>query len=392
MKLTDNRFAYSLILLFVAAIIRFFLVTFLNETNAAAIRVLDVIIIIGVGAFFVLRGTANIIEETTEVLSERTKLAGGFLQSLGTAFPDMILGIIAAIISLQLRSTDYLASINYAIIAAATTFGSNIYNIGHAAWSIFRQNLANDKDKSILMFPGIRQGGTVKPITKHRIKPTLGEFDTAIDVATALTILTALVALSMVLFGQVTKPPPQIKETLYQLIQPIGAVVFVAAVYILYYFRKTRRPESPVDVIVEEEKYYRKKSNLIIWSNLVIAGAAILFAAEAMVRSIDVLSAITGIPYVIAGALAGIIGSLGEIIVVHNFTVNPNGRIGDAVVGVAMDNIVTILGASIVAIIGGIYLGSNALVVIFVIILSLNTVLVWQISRLKNYFLPKNIS
>jgi len=76
-----------------------------------------------VGAFFLLRSSAKIIEETTEVLSERTQLAGGLLQSLGTAFPDMILGIVAALVSVSLRSTDYSRAINYAIIAASTTFG-----------------------------------------------------------------------------------------------------------------------------------------------------------------------------------------------------------------------------------------------------------------------------
>jgi len=70
-----------------------------------------------------------------------------------------------------------------------------------------------------------------------------------------------------------------------------------------------------------------------------------------------------------------------------NFTVNPKGRIGDALVGVAMDNIVTTMGASIVAVMGGIFLGGNALILIFVIILALNSVLIWQISKLKNYFL-----
>jgi len=78
---------------------------------------------------------------------------------------------------------------------------------------------------------------------------------------------------------------------------------------------------------------------------------------------------------------------LGEIIVVHNFSVNPSGRIGDAIVGVAMDNIVTITGASIVAIMGGIFLGGRWLIMNFVLILCLNTVLIWQISDLKNFFL-----
>ena len=66
---------------------------------------------------------------------------------------------------------------------------------------------------------------------------------------------------------------------------------------------------------------------------------------------------------------------------------HPDGRLGDAIVGVSMDNIVTTMGAAIVAIMGGIFLGGNALILIFVIILALNSVLIWQISKLKSYFL-----
>jgi hypothetical protein len=50
------------------------------------------------------------------------------------------------------------------------------------------------------------------------------------------------------------------------------------------------------------------------------------------------------------------------------------------------------LGAAIVALMGGIFFGGNALIIIFVIILSLNTVLIWQISKLKNYFLTTGSS
>ena len=50
-----------------------------------------------------------------------------------------------------------------------------------------------------------------------------------------------------------------------------------------------------------------------------------------------------------------------------------------------MDNIVTTMGASIVAMMGGIFLGGNALILIFVVILSLNTLLISQISKLKNF-------
>jgi hypothetical protein len=389
MKIFKNRLNYILVLLAGGFILRFYIMNLLGEANNLIIRIFAIVAILGLGAFFILRGTAKIIEETTSVLTERTKLAGGLLQSFGTAFPDMVLGIMAAIVSVSLRKTNYTLAINYAIIAAATTFGSNVYNIGHAAWCIFRQNLANAKGVSILMFPKFKFGGTVKPIKDHVRKPSIVEFDTAINISTALTVLTAIVALSMVIFGQVKIRPSGIESDLYQLIRPVGVLIFILGVYILYYFRKTKRAKSPVEEIEEEEEYFKTKNNSVIWGYLIISGIAILLAAESMVRAIEALCEITALPYVIAGVLAGIIGCLGEMIVVHNFSVHPNGRIGDAVVGVAMDNIVTIIGASIVAIMGGIFLGGNSLILIFVIILTLNTVLIWQISQLKNYFLKE---
>ncbi|TSC76172.1 MAG: hypothetical protein G01um101433_801 [Parcubacteria group bacterium Gr01-1014_33] len=383
----NNRFAHLLVLLLASLILRFIFARFLGDEWSIEVRIISLFVILGTGAIFVLRGTAKIIEETTEVLSERTKLAGGLLQSFGTAFPDMVLGIIAAIVSVRLRSTDYARAINFAIIAAATTFGSNIYNIGHGVWCIVRQNMANKSGKEYAMFPFIKKSGIVTPMATHKTLPHLSELDAAMDVSIALTLLTALVAVSMVLFGQIKTAPLGIKNDLYQLIRPVGIAVFILSIGTLYYFRKTKRQETPVEEIGKEEHYYRRTSTPAILFNLLLAGAAILFAAIAMVEAIEVFSQITHTPLVIAGVLAGMIGCLGEMIVVHNFTVNPKGRIGDAITGVAMDNIVTILGASLVAIMGGIFLGGNALILIFVIILSCNTLLIWQIAKLKNFFL-----
>lgn len=368
-----------------ALILRFVLEQFLEEDYSFLIRISSVVFILIFGALFVLKGTAKIIEETTGVLSHKTKLAGGMLQSLGTAFPDMILGIVAALISLRLASTDYAMAINYAIIAAATTFGSNIYNIGHAVWCVFRQNLANKKEKSILMFPGIKSLGTVTPLKDHKIKPSLGEFDASIDILNVLTILTAAVAISMVLFGRITNTPAGMQGDLYQLIKPVGFVILILCILSMYIFRKSKKEESRL-ATEEEENYYSKKSVFTILVHLFFSGLAILFAAETMVNAVKVFSDLTGLPFVITGVFAGIIGCLGEMIVIHNFTVNPRGRLGDAIVGVSMDNIVTTMGAAIVAIMGGIFLGGNALILIFVIILTLNTMLIWQISKLKNCF------
>mgnify|MGYP001568651959 FL=1 len=370
-----------------ALFLRFILEQFIDEKYSFFIRIGAVIFILAFGTFFVLKRTAKIIEETTGVLSHRTKLAGGMLQSLGTAFPDMVLGVTAALISLRVASTDYSLAINYAIIAAATTFGSNIYNIGHAVWCVYRQNLANAKNKSILMFPYIKKLGTVIPLSQHKVKPSLKEFDTSIDILNVLTILTAVVAITMVLFGRVSNAPNEMNSDLYQLIRPVGIVIFLLCIFSLYYFRKSKKEESRV-AEQEEKDYYSQKSTPIIFVHLFFSGVAILFAAETMVNAVKVFSDLTGLPFVLTGVFAGIIGCLGEMIVIHNFTINPKGRLGDAIVGVSMDNIVTTMGAAIVAIMGGIFLGGNALILIFVIILALNTTLIWQISKLKNFFLP----
>lgn len=380
-----NQFFKIITYIALALILRFLVVDRLLEgTDFWWLQAILIVVVFGVGIGYVFRGTAKVIEETTDVLKDRTKLAGGFLQAFGTAFPDMVIGVVAAFISLQVRNTDYVRAINLAIIAASTTFGSNIYNILHAVWCIYRQNLANLKRKAILMFPPFKAGGSLKPLEEHNIKPSVNEMDGAIRILTALTMLTAFVAVSMVLFGQV-KDQGEIAGDLYQLILPVGIVLFILCVGVLYYFRKSHRPESPVEEVAEEEQYYDKHGSWRIWLDLVLSGIAILFAAESMVKTMETFSHLTHIPFVVTGIMAGLIGCFGEMVVVHNFSIHPKGRIGDAIVGVAMDNIVTTLGAAIVAIMGGIFLGSNSLILIFIIILTANTLLIEQISKFKNY-------
>ncbi len=380
-----NQFFRILIYVAAALGLRFLIVDrILGGTDVWWLQAIAIVLIFGIGIGYVFRGTAKVIEETTDVLKDRTKLAGGFLQAFGTAFPDMVIGVVAAFISLQVRNTDYVRAINLAIIAASTTFGSNIYNVLHAVWCIYRQNLANLKHKAVLMFPLFKTGGSLKPFEEHNIKPSVREMDGAIRILIALTLLTAFVAISMVLFGQVKGVEGKIAGDLYQLILPVGIALFILCVGVLYYFRKSHRPESSVEEVFEEERYYDKVGSWRIWLDLVLSGIAILFVAESMVKSMEVFSHLTHIPFVVTGIMAGLIGCFGEMIVVHNFSVNPKGRIGDAIVGVAMDNIVTTLGAAIVAIMGGIFLGSNSLILIFIIILTANTLLIEQISKLKN--------
>lgn len=387
----QNQLNKIIIFIVLACVLKFFFTDQILEQEYNSIVKLGAIIIIFViGVGFVFQNTTKVIEETTDVLKDRTKLAGGFLQAFGTAFPDMVLGIVAAFLSLQLRDHDYLRAINLAIIAASTTFGSNIYNILHATWCVYRQNMADKKNQIIAMFPGLPFGGNLTPVKKHQVKPSSKELDRAIDILSVLTVLTAAVALSMVLFGTVSNKPDLIDGDLYQLIRPVGIILFVLCIAILFIYRRGEKAESPIQEIVTEERYYAARSNFRIWLDLGLAGVAILFTAESMVTSMEIFSEITGLPFVLTGIAAGLIGCFGEMLVVHNFTVHPKGRIGDAIMGVAMDNIVTTLGASIVAIMGGIFLGGNSLILIFIIILAANTILIQQISKFKNN-LPSTI-
>ncbi len=381
-----NRLINVLVFVLLAVFLRYYIIgEVLEKSEDMWMEILAIVIVFVVGIGYIFNRTAKVIEETTDVLKDRTGLAGGFLQSFGTAFPDMIIGVMAAIASLSVRDQDYARAINLAIIAASATFGSNIYNIIHAIWCVWRQNLANVKDKAVAMFPGLGFGGTLKPLNQHASKPAPREIDNAIRILTALTLLTAFVAVSMVLFGQVPEHEALGQQgDLYQLIRPVGVILFIFCAAILYHFRKSERPKSLDTEIVRAERYYEKRPTKRIWLDLVLSGVAILLTAESMVRAIEVFSELSGLPYVITGIAAGLVGCFGEMLVVHNFSVNPTGRISDAIGGVAMDNIVTTLGASVVAIMGGIFLGGNALILIFIIILAGNTVLISEITRLRN--------
>ncbi|NMC36382.1 hypothetical protein GYA49_05050 [Candidatus Beckwithbacteria bacterium] len=365
-------------LIAIGFVTRYLLLPLIKQENswlqAAAMFVVFVL-----GIYLILQ-TASMIEKTTAVLKDRTGLAGGLLQSLGTAFPDMVIGVVSAILSLQAVAADPIRAINLAIIAASTTFGSNIYNIFHASWCMWRQNLANSSDKKVLMFPKIIQGGIVTPITHHKNKPPKKQIDDAIFILVLLSMLTTTVALGMVLFGKVSNVPVGITGDLYQLTRPIGFIVLALSIGVLFYFRKSHHETKE-----KESNEYSSKKTIIIWLNLAIAAIVILLAAESLIEVVSHFSEIAHIPYVVSGVATGLIGCLGEMIVIHNFTVHASGRLADAVIGVAMDNIVTTTGAAFIAILGGIFLGSEALIIIFVLMLFANTTLIQQISKLKNY-------
>ena len=373
MRINKEAFRDIVMLSFCAILLKFGLTPLLSTHDNYATLV--AISILSLGAIYALPKSASLIESATEILSQKTGLAAGLLQSLGTAFPDMILGITAAILSLQLLATDHDRAINLAIVAAATTFGSNIYNIGHAAWCIWRQNKADMIGKKILMFPFIVQGGMLSPLKLHRRKPSLLEIDTATRLLTILTVLTSFVALAMVAFGQVS-------FTLYQLVRPAGIILFLSTAFVLYYYRSSVAHNAEADEAAATSPLPTNSSTLTTIS-LIVAGVTIAITAESMIHSLELIGELTHIPYVVMGTLAGIVGCLGEMLVIHNYSIHSNGRLGDALIGVAMDNIVTILGASLVAIMGGIFLGGTSLITLFVVILTLNTILIDQVSRLK---------
>ena len=325
-----------------------------------------------------------IIEETTSILKDKVKIAGGLLQAIGTAFPDMIIGVVAAIASVQ--AGDPKKKLAFAIIAAAATFGSNIYNIGFGAWCVWRQNCANHAGQKVKMF--IYFGKDVTPMSHHSAIPRLTELDNANKLLTGLSILTFATSILMVGFGAHTNPSLDAAYKamnggdLYQLSPISGLLLILAAGYTIYRFRHNTSEESEVN----EHNPFASQSIIITVFALLISGVFIYLTASSMVQAVEHITHLTKFPLVLAGALSGLIGCLGEMVVVHNFTTNPKGKIGDSLVGIAMDNIITLMGASIVAILGGVFLGGADLIVIFCGVLFLNTVLLLQISTLKNEY------
>ena len=341
------------------------------------------VLILGLGVYTILK-IAVIIEETTSILKDKVKIAGGLLQAVGTAFPDMIIGVVAAIASVQAESPE--KKLAFAIIAAAATFGSNIYNIGFGAWCVWRQNCANHQNKKVKMF--VYFGKDVTPMSHHSDIPQLAELDNANALLTGLSILTFATCILMVVFGNHTNPV--LEEAykamkggdLYQLSPISGLLLILAAGYTIYRFRHNTSEESEAD----EHNPFASQSTIITVLALLISGVFIYLTASSMVQAVEHISHLTKFPLVLAGALSGLIGCLGEMVVVHNFTTNPKGKIGDSLVGIAMDNIITLMGASIVAILGGVFLGGGDLIVIFCGVLFLNTILLLQISTLKNEY------
>jgi Ca2+/Na+ antiporter len=365
----------------VAAIITFLSNYFkYSKDTSILISIGFLVVILGLGIFALLK-IANIIEETTTVLKDKIGLAGGLLQAIGTALPDMIIGIVAAISAVNAVNEE--EKLKFAILAAAATFGSNLYNVGHAAWCVWRQNRANDLNKEIKMF--ITFGEDIKPMDQHTAVPKLQEIDNATTLLTALTVLTFLASILMVVVGK--QPMGKFGfegGDLYQLNAAAGVLLILAALGTIWKFRKNTSHTHE-----EEDNEFQKINSIWSFVCLAISGVAIYFTANSMVGAVEHFTEVAHFPIFIAGLLAGLIGCIGEIIVVHNFSVNPKGKIGDALVGVGMDNIMTLIGASIVAIMGGIFLGGSEVIVIFCGVLFLNTILILQIGKLKNHYVDE---
>ena len=367
--------------LVIAGIITYLSQYFKNLEGAnIPVAILFMVIILSLGIFALLK-IAKIIEETTSVLKDKIGLAGGLLQAIGTAFPDMIIGIVAAISAVNATTPE--EKLKFAILAAAATFGSNLYNVGHAAWCVWRQNRANELNKEIKMF--IWFGEDMKPMGEHDVVPRLGEIDNALTLLTTLSVLTFLASILMVVIGK--QPPGTFGfkgGDLYQLNAAAGVLLILSALGVIWKFRKNTSHAHD-----EEDNEFQKINS--VWSTvaLIVSGAAIYFTASAMVGAVEHFTEVAHFPIFIAGLLSGLIGCIGEIIVVHNFSVNPKGKIGDALVGVGMDNIMTLIGASIVAILGGVFLGGSEVIVIFCGVLFLNTLLILQIGKLKNHYVDE---
>jgi Ca2+/Na+ antiporter len=172
---------------------------------------------------------------------------------------------------------------------------------------------------------------------------------------------------------------------LYQLNAISGGFLIAIAALVIFKFRKNTSAEIEDD----HDNEFQGKNNFIVTISLLFSGLIIFLTAQSMVLSVEHFTELTHFPLVLAGALSGLVGCLGEMVVVHNFTINPKGRIGDALVGVGMDNIVTLIGASIVAIMGGVFLGGSEIIIIFCGVLFLNTILLLQAGKLKNHYIDQ---
>jgi len=150
-------------------------------------------------------------------------------------------------------------------------------------------------------------------MSQHQNLPKVKELDAAMSVLSGLSVLTAVVAISMVVFGKVAEVPQGMTGDLYRLVRPMGGVILGLCGGLVWYFRKSERGKNAVEKIAQEEKYYHRQPAVVMWGHLMVAGIAILLVAESMIRAVQVVAEISGIPLVVVGVLTGIIGCMEKL-------------------------------------------------------------------------------
>ncbi len=331
--------------------------------------------------------TAKTIGAVSQSLKYQTGIAAGVLQAIGTALPDMAIGILAAILSVREASGDYYRSIQYGMVAGSTTLGSNIYNILFASWCVWRQDKSDRVKREVLMFPLIKKWGRLTPLSQQELKPTLREISSSLTLLLILSAITALVAISVVFSGIIESSPELFQQDIYKFDKGMALFILMACLFLIYEFRKAQSSSN-----VKEKTNLEDTGNSVIrnWFFLLVATFILFISAYMVIEAITRISELTNIPIEVLGMATALVGCLGEMTVIYDFSIHQSGTIIDAITGVTMDNFFTIVGTCLIALIGGIYLGSSTAIIIFICIMLANTVLIVQTAKLKDEYLAFN--
>lgn len=334
---------------------------------------------------YLLRETSKIIQNATAVLKDRTNIMGKLLQPSGAAFSNIIIGVVAAILSWMLTTSDPVKSVNLSILATTTIFGSFAYIIFFAVWCIYRQNVANRKGKIISVVPLTGIAGLIKPIKLHKTNPKMEDFDNIMQIIGYFSFIVSLVTLGIIGFGKIIRISltTGFYEILLQLSKPFGIVILLVCLGIILKYNKNKPKKEIYDV----DNIYGTLPTSRMLMDLSISIVIITFAAEAIVRSISLFAQLTHTSYLIMGLITAFIACIGEISKIHNHTINPSGKIPESLVNIFINNIVAIMVVSFVTVLGGLFRGNITSLIIFMLILLANTLLTQQVHNLKNYYL-----
>ncbi len=336
-----------------------------------------------VGIYCIVK-TSKIIGAVSQSLKYQTGIAAGVLQAIGTALPDMAIGILAAILSVSEVSGDYYRSVQYGIVAGSTTLGSNIYNILFASWCVWRQDKSNRLKREVLMFPPIKKWGKLTPLSQQELRPSLKEISSSLTLLLILSAITAFVAISVVFSGTIENSSELFQQDIYKFNKGMALFILMACLFFIYEFRKAQLRGNGKDKIDQEGTGSSMFRN---WFSLLVATVILFVSAYMVIEAITRISELTNIPIEVLGMATALVGCLGEMIVIYDFSVHQSGTIIDAITGVTMDNFLTIIGTCFIALIGGIYLGSSAAIIIFIFIMLANTVLIVQTAKLRDEYL-----